>query len=56
MVATPDPEPEDDDEDTLSPLDAVPAVDTAVIPAAAIEQHLAQAESKPARRILPPCC
>ena len=52
-VATPDPEPEDDDEDTLSPLDAVPAVDTAVIPAAAIEQHLAQAESEPRRRILP---
>ena len=52
-AATPDPEPEDDDEDTLSPLDAVPAVDTAVIPAAAIEQHLAQAESEPRRRILP---
>jgi PPM family protein phosphatase len=44
---------EDDDEDTLSPLDAVPAVNTAVIPAAAIEQHLAQAESEPRRRILP---
>ena len=51
--ATPDPEAEDVDEDTLSPLDAVPAVDTAVIPAAAIEQHLVQAESEPRRRILP---
>ena len=33
-------EDEADDEDTLSGLDAVPAVDTAVIPAAAIEEHL----------------
>jgi serine/threonine protein phosphatase PrpC len=50
-VAAP-PEP-DDDEDTLSPLDAVPAVDTAVIPAAAIEEHLQQVEPQPRRRILP---
>jgi len=50
---------EDDDEDTLSPLDAVPAVDTAVIPAAVVEEHLQQIESdvesrpEPRRRILP---
>ena len=49
----------DDDEDTLSPLDAVPAVDTAVIPAAVVEEHLQQIESdvqrrpEPRRRILP---
>ena len=52
-AAAPDPEPEDDDEDTLSPLDAVPAVDTAVIPAAAIEEHLQQPDAEPRRRILP---
>ena len=51
-------EPEDD-EDTLSPLDAVPTVDTAVIPAAVVEEHLQQVESEaakrsePRRRILP---
>jgi len=50
---------EDDDEDTLSPLDAVPAVDTAVIPVAVVEEHLQQIESdvqqrpEPRRRILP---
>jgi protein phosphatase len=50
---------EDDDEDTLSPLDAVPAVDTAVIPAAVVEEHLQQIETdvqsqpEPRRRILP---
>jgi protein phosphatase len=50
---------EDDDEDTLSPLDAVPAVDTAVIPAAVVEEHLQQIESdvhgrpEQRRRILP---
>ncbi len=51
------PEPEDD-EDTLSPLDAVPAVDTAVIPAAAVAEHLQQVEAtaqppRQRRRILP---
>ncbi len=46
-------QPDHDDEDTLSPLDAVPAVDTAVIPAAAIEEHLQQVEREPRRRILP---
>jgi len=52
--------PDDDDEDTLSPLDAVPAVDTAVIPAAVFEEHLQQVEAEaptgrpdPRRRILP---
>jgi protein phosphatase len=44
----------DDDEDTLSGLDRVPAVDTAVIPAEAIQEHLqraeAETESAPARR------
>jgi PPM family protein phosphatase len=36
----------DDDEDTLSGLDAVPAVDTAVVPAAAIREHLERAETQ----------
>ena len=49
----------DDDEDTLSGLDAVPAVDTAVIPVAEIEAHMqAQAEEETetdehGRRLLP---
>jgi serine/threonine protein phosphatase PrpC len=49
----------DPEEDTLSPLDAVPAVDTAVIPAAAVEEHLQRTETAPTppdaprRRILP---
>jgi serine/threonine protein phosphatase PrpC len=53
------PTPPDDDEDTLSPLDAVPAVDTAVIPAEALREHLEGAEPErprrpePRRRILP---
>jgi PPM family protein phosphatase len=52
-------EDDDDDEDTLSPLDAVPAVDTAVIPAAVVEERLQQVEAEvpsrpePRRRILP---
>ncbi len=55
-AATPDP---DADEDTLSPLDAVPAVDTAVIPVAAVEEHLQRTEAErpsreePRRRIVP---
>ena len=58
MPATAAPD-DDDDEDTLSPLDAVPAVDTAVIPAAVVEEHLQQVEAEaprrkePRRRILP---
>ncbi len=49
----------DDDEDTLSPLDAVPAVDTAVIPAAVVEEHFERVEAEaasrpePRRRIFP---
>jgi protein phosphatase len=49
----------DADEDTLSPLDAVPAVDTAVIPVAAVEEHLERTEAEragreePRRRIVP---
>jgi protein phosphatase len=39
-------EEEEDDEDTLSGLDPVPAVDTAVIPPAAIEEHLQQLEAE----------
>ena len=57
-AAAPEAEPETDDEDTLSPLDAVPAVDTAVIPAAAVEEHLQQqaeqaSEGGSDRRVLP---
>jgi protein phosphatase len=49
----------EDDEDTLSPLDAVPAVDTAVIPAAVVEEHFERVEAEaasrpePRRRIFP---
>ncbi|MBA2460659.1 MAG: Stp1/IreP family PP2C-type Ser/Thr phosphatase [Actinobacteria bacterium] len=48
----PDP---DDAEDTLDELDAVPAVDTAVVSAAALEEHLSQEEAKQTsqRRVLP---
>jgi len=59
MPAAVEPEPADDDEDTLSGLDPVPVVDTAVIPAAVVEEHLQQIESdvesrpEPRRRILP---
>jgi PPM family protein phosphatase len=61
MPAASEPEPEpDDDEDTLSPLDAVPAIDTAVIPAAAVREQLEQQEAEaprgskdPDRRLLP---
>jgi PPM family protein phosphatase len=47
----------DEDEDTLSPLDAVPAVDTAVIPAEAVREQLQEVEAErpaePRRRVLP---
>ncbi|HUH16206.1 MAG TPA: Stp1/IreP family PP2C-type Ser/Thr phosphatase [Gaiellaceae bacterium] len=47
-------EPEEDDEDTLSGLDPVPAVDTAVVPAEAIREHLErtqpEAAAQPPRR------
>jgi protein phosphatase len=48
---------DDADEDTLSPLDAVPAVDTAVIPAEAVREQLHEVEAErpaePRRRVLP---
>jgi serine/threonine protein phosphatase PrpC len=47
---------DDDEEDTLSGLDPVPAVDTAVIPPGAIEEHLGAQELEPddrGRRLLP---
>ena len=49
----------EDDEDTLSGLDPVPVVDTAVIPAAVIEEHMQRVEAETAtppksrRRVLP---
>lgn len=53
-VAMPAVAASEDDEDTLSGLEAVPAVDTAVIPAEAIREHLERAEpeaaARPARR------
>ncbi len=51
--------PDDDDDDTLSGLEPVPAVDTAVIPAEAIQEHLQDVEAETAtppkrrRRLLP---
>ena len=59
MPVAAEPEPADDDEDTLSGLDPVPVVDTAVIPVAVVEEHMqrveaeAPARSEPRRRILP---
>jgi protein phosphatase len=48
-VVAPEPETEaDDDDDTLSGLDAVPTVDTAVIPPAEVEEHLQRVEAEPA--------
>ena len=48
-VRMPEPEPEAkvDDEDTLSGLDPVPAVDTAVISADTVEEQLQQLEPEP---------
>jgi protein phosphatase len=46
-AAAAEPTVEKDDEDTLSGLDPVPAVDTAVISAAAVEEHLQQLEPEP---------
>ena len=48
----PEPEPAPDDEDTLSGLEAVPAVDTAVVPAERIEEAVREyeAEHPPERR------
>jgi len=42
-------DPAADEEDTLSGLDPIPAVDTAVVPAAAIAEHLERAEAEAAR-------
>ena len=57
VAVAPAPPPEEDDEDTLSGLDPVPAVDTAVITAAAVEEHMQQLEpkppAKPRRRLAP---
>jgi protein phosphatase len=59
MPAAVEPEAADDDEDTLSGLDPVPVVDTAVIPAAVVEEHLQRVgaeestRAEPRRRILP---
>ena len=47
VAVVPEPEPEADDEDTLSGLDPVPAVDTAVISAATVEEQLQQLEPQP---------
>ena len=49
LPAVPEAEP-DDDEDTLSGLEPVPAVDTAVIPVEAIQQHLSETEPDPPKR------
>ena len=64
MPVTVESEPVEDDEDTLSGLDPVPVVDTAVIPAAVIEEHMQRVEAEaptqaaptqaePRRRVLP---
>ncbi|MDQ3065613.1 MAG: Stp1/IreP family PP2C-type Ser/Thr phosphatase [Actinomycetota bacterium] len=59
MPAVPDPEQAEDDEDTLSGLERIPAVDTAVVSAAEMQERLRQAEAtgepnaEPRRRILP---
>jgi PPM family protein phosphatase len=51
VAVEPEPEQEqEDDEDTLSPLDGVPAVDTAVIPVEAVHAELAREESRRRRR------
>ena len=46
-AVAPEPAVEKDDEDTLSGLDAVPAIDTAVISATEVEEHLQQQEREP---------
>jgi PPM family protein phosphatase len=58
VVKPADDDDDDDDDDTLSGLEPVPAVDTAVIPADAIEEHLQHVEAetprpKRRRRLLP---
>jgi protein phosphatase len=46
MPAAVEPEPVEDDEDTLSGLDPVPVVDTAVIPAAVVAEHMQRVEAE----------
>ena len=59
MPVAVEPERVEDDEDTLSGLDPVPVVDTAVIPAAVVEEHMQRVDGEqpsrpePRRRILP---
>jgi protein phosphatase len=50
VAVEPEPEPQQDDEDTLSPLDRVPAVDTAVIPVEAVHEELRREEARRPRR------
>ena len=61
-VTAPEPEPETADEDTLSGLEPVPAVDTAVLSAEEVEEQMQQLEpqpeaepapAKPRRRLTP---
>ena len=47
VAVAPEPEPEADDEDTLSGLEPVPAVDTAVISPVAVEEQLGAPEPEP---------
>jgi protein phosphatase len=59
MPVAVEPESVEDDEDTLSGLDPVPVVDTAVIPAAVVEEHMQRVDAEqpsrpePRRRLLP---
>jgi serine/threonine protein phosphatase PrpC len=63
MPVAVEPEPVEDDEDTLSGLDPVPVVDTAVIPAAVVEEQMQRVDGEqpseqpsrpePRRRLLP---
>jgi PPM family protein phosphatase len=59
MPVAAEPEPVEDDEDTLSGLDPIPVVDTAVIPAAVVEEHMQRVDPEqpsrpePRRRFLP---
>jgi len=60
-AAAPEPKVEEDDENTLSGLDSIPTVETAVISAAVVEEHLLKLEpgpepaprAKPRRRLAP---
>jgi serine/threonine protein phosphatase PrpC len=57
-VVASEPEPEADDEDTLSGLEPIPAVDTAVVSPVAVEEQIesepeTQSKPKPRRRLAP---